>query len=120
MNKLKHWQDVVNLLIGVWLLISPWAMGLQDQGSIVANFVLVGLALLGLTLGALLVPKAWEEWGVCATGLWLVASPWLLGFASHLNATRNALAAGATVILMSVWSLMAYEEFSLWRPPSAH
>ncbi|MFN9709744.1 MAG: SPW repeat protein [Burkholderiales bacterium] len=118
MNKLKHWQDVVNLLIGVWLLISPWAMGLQDQGTITANFVIVGLALIALTLGALFVPKAWEEWSACAAGLWLVASPWLLDFASHLNATRNALAAGAAVVLMCVWSLMAYEEFSLWRPPT--
>jgi hypothetical protein len=119
MNKLKHWQDMVNFIIGAWLLISPWAMGFEAQATMTANFAIVGLALMALALGALFVPKAWEEWSTCAVGLWLVISPWLLDFASYLSATRNALAAGAAVILMSVWSLMAYEEFALWRPPTA-
>ena len=119
MNKLRHWQDGVNILIGLWLIVSPWALGSDNQPAMVANFVGAGLALIALALGALFVPHAWEEWTACALGLWIVMSPWFLEFANDLAATRNAIASGAAVILMSVWSLLAYEEFALWRGPSA-
>jgi len=30
--KERHWQDWLNLLIGVWLFISPWAVGFASSG----------------------------------------------------------------------------------------
>lgn len=118
MSKLKHWQDVVNMVIGVWLIMCPWVLGFSAERLMMTNFVIVGVALIGLTLGALFVPKAWEEWSECALGLWLIVSPWVLTFSQFENATGNALAAGSAVVLMSVWSLLAYEEFALWRKPT--
>jgi SPW repeat len=23
---IKHWQDPVNLILGLWLIVSPWAL----------------------------------------------------------------------------------------------
>ena len=118
MSKLKRWQDVVSMVIGVWLIVSPWVLGFENDRLMMANFVIVGVALMGLALGAIFVPKAWEEWSECALGLWLIISPWVLAFSQYQDATRNALASGSAVILMAIWSLLAYEEFALWRKPT--
>ena len=82
MMQLKHWQDAVNAILGVWLILSPWAMGFQGETMAVSNAVIVGLALIAAALGAIFVPRAWEEWTEGALGVWLVVSPWVLGFAS--------------------------------------
>ena len=117
MNRLKHWQDVVNMVIGVWLVVSAWALGLEADRAMTANFVIVGLALVALTLGAIFVPKAWEEWSEFALGIWLIVSPWVLNFNIHLDATRNAVACGAAVALLSIWSLLTYEDFAMLNKP---
>ena len=117
MNRLKHWQDVVNMVIGVWLVVSAWALGLEADRVMTANFVIVGLALVALTLGAIFVPKAWEEWSEFALGIWLIMSPWVLSFNIHLDATRNAVACGAAVALLSIWSLLTYEDFAMLNKP---
>lgn len=27
----KHWQDPVNLVLGLWMLVSPWVLGHQAE-----------------------------------------------------------------------------------------
>jgi len=29
----NRWQDWVNLLLGAWLFISPWALGFSNMGA---------------------------------------------------------------------------------------
>src|SRR5687768_13585197 len=62
MKQLKHWQDAVNAVLGVWMALSPWALGHAAEIVPTSNAVIVGLALLAAALGAILVPRAWEEW----------------------------------------------------------
>ena len=76
MKQLKHWQDAVNAVLGVWLAVSPWALGHSADIVPTSNAVIVGLALLAAALGAILVPRAWEEWTEAVLGLWLLVSPW--------------------------------------------
>lgn len=40
------WIGWVNALIGIWLVVSPFALGLGHINSIMLNFVIVGLALI--------------------------------------------------------------------------
>ena len=61
MKPLKHWQDLVNALLGAWLALSPWAVGYAVQTSATYNAVAVGFLLIAAALGAILAPKAWEE-----------------------------------------------------------
>ena len=104
MKQLKHWQDVVNALLGVWVVLSPWALGFQDSRTAAANAVLVGVALIAAALGAMLVPRAWEEWTECALGVWLVISPWVLGFSGSSTAVLTHLVVGVAAIVLAIWS----------------
>jgi hypothetical protein len=91
MKPLKHWQDAANALI-------------------------VGIALGAVAFGAMLVPKAWEEWSEAALGLWLVVSPWALGFSGTANAMLVAAATGAVVLALALalWALATDPDYSAW------
>lgn len=121
MKQPKHWQDPLNALIGVWVILSPWALGFQDTQVAMANAVVFGLALLAAALGATFVPRAWEELTEGAIGLWLMASPWALGFSMHRNAMLSTLIAGIVVAALALWTLLIDKDYNGWlRERIAH
>jgi hypothetical protein len=114
MKQMKHWQDPVNVLLGAWLILSPWAAGFADHRMAMFNFVAVGVLLIAAALGAIIVPQAWEEWVEVALGAWLVASPWILGFADVDIALQNALLCGLLVMVLALWVLGTDDEYGGW------
>ena len=121
MRQLKHWQDPLNALIGIGVMLSPWALGFQDENVMMANAVVVGLALVAVGMGAIFVPRAWEEWTEGALGLWLIASPWALGFSTHRTAMLGAVIAGIVVAALALWTLLIDKDYSGWlRDRAAH
>jgi len=114
MKELKHWQDPLNALIGVGVVLSPWILGFQDEKVLMANAVVAGVALIALALGAIFVPRAWEEWTEGALGLWLVVSPWALGFSTHRVAMLSAVIAGIVVVALALWTLLSDKDYSAW------
>ena len=114
MKQLKHWQDAVNAVLGVWLAVSPWALGHAADIVPTANAVIVGLALLAAALGAILVPRAWEEWTEAVLGLWLLVSPWLLGFSANVEARYAAVATGIVIAALAIWTLATDKDYNGW------
>jgi hypothetical protein len=45
----RPWEEWINVALGVWLLISPWVLGIAN-GAARANCVVVGLLITGLAL----------------------------------------------------------------------
>lgn len=115
MKQLKHWQDAVNAVMGVWLVLSPWALGFSGETAAMSNAVVVGVALIAAALGAIFVPQAWEEWTEAALGLWLLASPWVLGFSGLENALMAAVASGIVIALLALWTLSTDKDYNPWR-----
>jgi hypothetical protein len=114
MKPLKHWTDAVNAVLGVWLVVSPWLMGYQDASAAMWNAVIVGAALVAAALGAIFVPRAWEEWTEGGLAVWLVASPWLLGFAAMEAAMLTAVATGVVIFALALWTLTTDSEYNDW------
>jgi len=56
----------------------------------------------------------WEDWLGIALGLWLLASPWALGFAASYAATMNALFLGAALVILELLNLDAHEDLEEW------
>ena len=44
---MRKWQDWANLVLGLWLVLSPWILGFSGTSSATWNGVIVGL-LVGL------------------------------------------------------------------------
>ncbi|ADU99258.1 SPW repeat protein [Alicycliphilus denitrificans] len=114
MKSMKHWQDPLNALLGVWLALSPWVMGFESQMVPTASSVVAGLALIAVSLGAVFVPRAWEEWTQAALGVWMIASPWVLGFSGQMDVMRVAVASGIVVLALALWVLATDKDYSTW------
>jgi heme/copper-type cytochrome/quinol oxidase subunit 3 len=119
MKQMKHWQDPVNALVGVWLICSPWALGFQDNLTALGNAVIVGILLIAAALGAIFLPRAWEEWTEAALGLWLAVSPWVLGFSTVQNALVSAVVTGIVIMVLALWVLATDKDYAGWRGSAA-
>lgn len=104
---MKHWQDRINAVLGLWLVLAPFALGFRSDTAALATTVIIGLLLLATALGAIFVPRAWEDWTETALGLVLVVSPWVLGFVAQW-AKANAVASGLVVLTLALWALQDY------------
>lgn len=114
MKQTKHWQDPVNALIGVWLALSPWALGYQDHMAAATNGVVIGVVLIAAALGAFFMPRAWEEWTEGVLGLWMIVSPWALGFDMRHDAMVNAVVSGIVILVLALWVLLTDKDYSAW------
>jgi len=114
MRQIKHWQDPLSGALGLWLLAAPWVLGFAQSTTPTANSTLVGIALMATALGATFVPRAWEEWTEVALGVWLVISPWVLGFEGLLNAKMNDIVVGIAVLVLALWVLATDKDYTHW------
>jgi len=102
----------LNLALAGVLFISPWLLGFAGHQTASWN-AWISAVLIALVAGiALAQLQQWEEWVNVLLGLWVAASPWLLGFwlvgfAGIVNAMWTHV-----VIGLAVAALAAYE---LWR-----
>ena len=57
------WAVVLNLLVGVWVAVSPWIPAIADRGSMMNNSLIVGLAVVLLALWELRSdPELHRQW----------------------------------------------------------
>ncbi|MBI4274121.1 MAG: SPW repeat protein [Rhizobiales bacterium] len=93
--------DAINLMLGAILFLSPWlygfAPGLQTQNSVVSGIVIVVLSIAAFTAFA-----KWEEWLNLVLGLWVVVSPWVLGFAGTTAMWIDVVIGGGVALLAAI------------------
>lgn len=105
-----HWQDAGNLLLGAWLLFSPWLLGYTGEAAAATNAYIVGAAIALIAAGALYAYQKWEEWLNVALAIWLVISPWVLGFSAMAAVMYNAVVIGLLVLALAFWAAMTEPE----------
>ena len=102
----RQWRDGVNVVLGLWLIASPWVLGYAAMTAPAWNAYVVGVIIAVAALAALFAFHVWEEWVSVAFGTWLVISPWLLGFAGFSTALWNQIVVGVIVAALALWSAM--------------
>jgi hypothetical protein len=101
----KRWQDWLNLLIGIWLFISPWVIGFAGANLTASwNAWIFGVAIVVFSAIAVSMPQAWAEVINILLGIWMVISSWILGVATRAVET-NAVIVGLLVILFAAWAM---------------
>ena len=100
--------DVLNLILGALLLISPWLFSFA-AGAETQNAVICGIIIVALSLAALAAFAEWEEWLNLIVGIWVFVAPWALGFTgTNTRAMGVHLVVGAAVAVIAaieVWML---------------
>ncbi len=57
LQEIKPWEEWINLIAGIWLLLSPWLYGYASQSNLLWNSVFFGLAIAILSGLALLIAQ---------------------------------------------------------------
>ena len=110
----KHWQDPVSVIAGLWLAVSPWVLAYQTETRPMWNAVILGGLIALIALYALYRVFAWEEWANLLLGVWLLVSPWVLGFSALQVITLNAVIVGALVGALAFWALATDRDIGGW------
>ncbi len=93
--------DIVNVVIGLALVLSPWVLGFSAEQAAAWNAWVVGALIALIAAGALFAFAAWEEWANLVLGIWAVLSPWILGFAAVSAAMWVHVIAGLIVAVLA-------------------
>jgi SPW repeat len=111
--------DVYNLVLAVVLLAAPWLFTLTNSAGKMDLWA-TGAAIAVISLAAIVAYAKWEEWANLLLGLWLIVSPWILGF-THTSAMHFAIGIGCVVAFMAALELfLLYDaEHPDHAPPSA-
>ncbi len=112
----KHWQNQSNLVLGLWVFISPWILQhatatgagpLSAATNSIAlwNLHIIGIAVSVLAMAALIAFRDWQEWTNMALGFWLYVSPWALGFSASVLLMWNAVIVGTLIVVLAGWTM---------------
>lgn len=100
--------DLYNLAIALVLFASPWLFRLTN-GTARMDFWICSAVIVALSVAAIFAYANWEEWVNVLFGIWLIASPWILGF-SQARAMHFAVGIGIVVMFLAVLELwLQYE-----------
>jgi hypothetical protein len=106
----KEWQDWLNLVLGVWICVSPWALNFTDATA-TRTAVAIGFLIIACEVFTFWALRLVEEWIDGLLGAWLVISAWLLDLGAS-TARIDFVVSGVAVILLT-----AYEIWYAQRQP---
>ena len=105
MLKTLQWEDWAGVVLGAWLLASPWLLGYATVDAAVMNALVMGTILVleeFLEVGA---HEEAEEWIDLIAGAWLTLSPMVLGFEASTAAAVNAVVVGMLTLFFAAWAI---------------
>jgi hypothetical protein len=103
----------LNILAGIWLIISPFVLGFAHTATPLWNTLIAGVIVGLLAIGRVVNPNrsVGLSWINLLLGIWLIISPFLLPgyggayYPSYTVATPNDVVLGIVVGLLAIWSL---------------
>jgi len=97
-----NWASGINVLAGIWLIISPWVLGFGPHPAAIWNTVILGIVVLLFALSAMSSIYSGPSWWNVLFGIWLIIAPWVLGFAYLSTATTNSVVLGIIVGILGL------------------
>jgi hypothetical protein len=75
------WPSWANVTLGIWLILSPWALGYL-AGTAISEDIVLGVALIvfGFALAMSAPGKTAAAWVNVLLGIWIVLAPWIFGY----------------------------------------
>ncbi len=112
--------SVINFILGIWVLISPFVLRVSNFRIALWNNVIVGIIIIAFS-----ATRAWGGryqstgigWVNFILGIWLIISPFVIGFRTSPALVWNNIIAGIVVAVVS--ALSATRSPSGTEPPLA-
>jgi hypothetical protein len=98
----------IDVLVGLWLIISPWVLAYHSLAAATTNDVIFGIIIAVLAASRFFgaYDIAWPSWVNVVLGVWILVSPWFLGYSMHMAALWNNVFFGIAVIVLAGWSAL--------------
>lgn len=95
-----------NVVLGCWLIASPWIFGYTLNASGFWNSIVAGALIALLAAARFSSPRSsvGSSWLNLLLGLWTIASPWIYGYAANGAAMWDCVAVGIVVAAVATWS----------------
>jgi hypothetical protein len=105
-----HWRrgtpfDLLNLVLGLILFASPWAVDFKADSTAFNNAVSCGGIIMLLSIAAVTSYAMWEEWANLIVGLWAAYAPWALGFQTDTPAVYTHVVLGGLIALAAAFDM---------------
>jgi len=113
----------INILLGIWLLVSPWVFGYQTAGSAaIWNSVIVGALIAILAAGNCFShhTRTGLNWINVLLGLWTMISPLVYGYTVNTSGVGDNIALAILIAWFAICSDDAMIAAKKHPPPSAH
>ncbi|MCE5228483.1 SPW repeat protein [bacterium] len=102
MNTPKKVLDGINFILGLWLIIAPWALKTTLNPVSTWTAVIIGICVVIVSAwGMAQTFSKMSEWLNVILGALFFISPWVLGFAS-ISAAWNAWILGAAIVILAL------------------
>lgn len=96
----------INILLGLWLLVSPWVFGYHEGAAATLNSVIVGalIAILAASRLASFRTSVGLSWVNVLLALWTIASPWVYGYGANIGGVRDNVILGVAMAALAIVS----------------
>ena len=95
----------INLLLGIWLIIAPFALpasvGMSHAWA--TNDVVIGVLLIAFSwwILAAIAPPTGAAWFEILCGVWLIVAPFAFGYGATMSAVWNDVVCGIIAIVVA-------------------
>lgn len=101
----RNWQDWLGIVLGALIALSPWLLEETDNPIVTWGSMAAGIWVMQFAGLQLFDLERSEEVGLLICGLWLVAAPFLLGYAEAGTLMYWHVVLGAVVVLLAALEL---------------
>ncbi len=109
MKAWTRWQDWLNLVLGTYLVASPWILGTGAMAGIELLAFILGALVLLVALWALTDPfNETPEWSNYALGTLAMSLPSVLGYWTATTLSWSTGIAGLTILAVSSYALVSF------------
>jgi hypothetical protein len=106
-----RWASWTNVVLGLWLILAPFAFAYTGVTAALYEDIILGLAIaafaLWRALGEETPAMAGVSWLVAAGGFWVLIAPFVLGYSAVTAAVANDVIVGAAVLLLGAWRALS-------------
>ncbi|MET9732020.1 SPW repeat protein [Streptomyces sp. NPDC006458] len=92
-------------LLGLYCAVSPWILHYTtSQPDLVVHNLIMGLAIAVLALGFTRAPERMYglSWAMCALGVWMIVSPWIVGDGPDAGVVLNNVIIGGLAVVLGM------------------
>jgi hypothetical protein len=98
-------EDCISMALGALILLTSWMTDDAGNHTVAINAVIIGILVLALGASEVVDLRRREEALETACGLWLIASPFILGYAYAGGLRYLHFVLGIAVVLLAVLEL---------------